>query len=56
MSADKMTTFYEWFENDEAYDRLKIMVWEGPLTFSEVESLMKEAWDARYNTLTYHDL
>lgn len=53
-------TFEEWFEiGDEEWPypkQLKERYYEGNLGPDDIKELMRESWDARYNTLTYNDI
>lgn len=60
-------TFEEWYhkkwqnglsESDNAYYDLVQEFTSGDFESQSkvLEELMKKSWDARYNTLTYHDL
>ena len=50
--------FEDWFDlyNNEIDGFLDYYIMEKELNFNFVKEMMKLAWEARYSTLTYHDL
>lgn len=51
-------TFEEWYEKERAKFYLADLMddYENHPSEDKIKDLMKCAWDARYNTLTYHDI
>jgi hypothetical protein len=49
-------TFEDWYKDKE--DEIVNLCWEGGGTIcpDDFKEYMREAWDAVYYTLTYHDL
>ncbi len=55
------TTFHDWVNENEKDKEIEVMLQDASLGDYKMDKwdildLMKEAWDARYNTLTTHDL
>jgi len=51
-------TFEDWYKTEDKEKELKAFCWVmgGAVCPEDFKEYMKEAWEARYNTLTYQDL